>query len=185
MSKATMRKPSWLLASFGAALAALANAAPPERVEIEYEVLRNGKTVAEVVERLERGDGTYQLTESWKGRGAYAVLGRARRSSEGSFDANGPRPREYVDERSGRDTQRVWLDWNANTITRRYKGATRTEPVPADARTVFRSCSRSACCRRPGRKSPSTSRTGAACHGISTGTMVGSAWPRQRANSTR
>src|SRR5262245_5166961 len=133
MSKATMRKPSWLLASFGAALAALANAGPPERVEIEYEVMRNGKTVAEVVERLERGDGTYQLTENWKGRGAYAVLGSARRSSEGSLDANGPRPREYVDERSGRDTQRVWFDWNANTITRHYKGATRTEPVPADA----------------------------------------------------
>lgn len=128
-----MRKRSWLLASVLAALSSLACAGPPQRVEIEYEVMRNGKTVAEVIERLQQGDGTYQLTENWKGRGVYAVLGRARRSSEGSLDANGPRPREYLDERSGRDTQRVWFDWKANTITRRYKGETRTEPVPADA----------------------------------------------------
>ena len=45
--------------------------------------------------------------------------------------ADGPQPREYMDERSGRDTQRVTFDWTANTITRRYKGKTRTEPVPA------------------------------------------------------
>lgn len=128
-----MRKQSWLTASFLAALASLACAGPPERVEIQYEVMRNGKSVAEVVERLEQGDGTYQLTENWKGRGAYAVLGSAKRSSAGSLDANVPRPHEYVDERSGRDTQRVWFDWKANMITRRYKGGTRTEPVPADA----------------------------------------------------
>jgi hypothetical protein len=106
--------------------------APPVRVEIEYELKRNGRTMAEVVERLEHGNGTYRLTETWKGRGLYALLGRATRISEGILTAEGPRPREYTDERSGRDTQRVSFDWSANTITRRYKGDTRTEPVPAD-----------------------------------------------------
>jgi len=128
-----MRSSSWLAISLaGFALCAAAQVAPPARVEIEYEVLRNGSTMAQVVERLEHGNGVYRLSETWRGRGVYALLGRARRSSEGSLAADGPRPHEYIDERSGRDTQRVSFDWNTGTITRRYKGATRTEPVPAD-----------------------------------------------------
>lgn len=127
-----MRSWFWLLISASFADPALAQAAPPARIEIEYELMRNGKAMAEVVERLEHGNGTYHLTETWRGKGMYALLGRAKRTSEGTLGAGGPRPREYVDERSGRDTQRVTFDWAANTITRRYKGATRTEPVPAD-----------------------------------------------------
>jgi len=127
-----MRNLLWLLISLPVAISALAQVLPPARVELEYDLMRNGSKMAEVVERLEHGNGTYQLTETWKGRGVYALLGRAKRTSEGNLGADGPRPREYVDERSGRDTQRVSFDWSANTITRRYKGATRTEPVPAD-----------------------------------------------------
>jgi hypothetical protein len=127
-----MRNSFWLLTSLLGASAALAQSAPPARVEIEYELQRNGTTMAEVVERLEHANGTYRMTETWRGRGVYALLGRAKRTSEGGLEADGPRPREYVDERSGRDTQRVSFDWKANTITRRYKGATRTEPVPLD-----------------------------------------------------
>jgi hypothetical protein len=128
-----MRSSSWLLSSLLAvALEAGAQAAPPARVEIEYELTRNGRTMAEVVEQLEHGNGAYHLTETWRGRGVYALLGRAKRTSEGRLGADGPRPVEYMDERSGRDTQRVTFDWKEKTITRRYKGQTRTEPVPAD-----------------------------------------------------
>lgn len=126
-----MRRSFSLLISLPLALSAAAQTTPV-RVELEYDLLRNGKSMAEVVERLEYGNGTYLLTETWRGKGIYALLGRAKRTSEGHLGAEGPRPREYVDERSGRDTQRVSFDWSANTITRRYKGATRTEPVPAD-----------------------------------------------------
>jgi len=127
-----MRNSFWLLTSFALALPAFAQIVPPPRVELEYELKRDGSTMAEVVERLEHANGTYRLTETWKGKGLYALFGRAKRTSEGTLGADGPRPREFVDERSGRDTQRVSFDWAANTITRRYKGQTRTEPVPAD-----------------------------------------------------
>lgn len=127
-----MRSSFWPLISLPLALGAAAQTAPPARVEIHYELTRNGSTMAEVVERLEHGNGAYQLTETWKGRGIYRLLGRAMRESKGELAAGGPRPREFVDERSGRDTQRVWFDWSASTITRRYKGPTRTEPVPAN-----------------------------------------------------
>lgn len=123
-----MRNWLWLLLSFAGA----AQAMPPGQVEIEYTLLRNGTTMAEVVDRLEHANGSYQLTETWRGKGMYALLGRAKRSSTGALSGEGPRPQEYVDERSGRDTQRVSFDWKANTITRRYKGKTSTEPVPTD-----------------------------------------------------
>jgi hypothetical protein len=126
-----MARPFSLLISFWFAALVLA-APPPARVEIEYELKRNGRTVAEVLERLELGNGTYQMTETWKGKGMYALLGRARRTSEGTLGADGPRPREYLDERSGRDTQRVFFDWSANTVTRRYKGPPRTDALPPD-----------------------------------------------------
>lgn len=125
---------SWftLLISLPFAAVLAQSAAPPARLEIEFELQRNGNTMAEVVERLEYGGGAYQLTETWRGKGIYRLLGRATRTSHGTLGADGPRPVEYVDERSGRDTQRVHFDWSANTITRRYRGETRTEPVPPD-----------------------------------------------------
>lgn len=126
-----MRSSFWLLISLPVALAAAAQGAPPVRVEIHYELTRNGSTMAEVVERLVHGNGAYELTETWKGRGIYRLLGRATRVSKGDLAAGGPRPREFVDERSGRSTQRVWFDWRAQTATRHYKGEERTEPVPA------------------------------------------------------
>lgn len=128
-----MRSSFWPLISLplaAAAAAAAALAAPPARVEIHYELTRNGSSMAEVVERLEHGNGVYEITETWKGHGVYRLLGRARRVSKGELVAAGPRPQEFVDERTGRATQHVRFDWGANTITRRYKGDPRTEPVP-------------------------------------------------------
>ena len=49
-----MRSLFWLLVSLPIAAPAAAQTAPPARVELHYELTRNGSTVAEVVERLER-----------------------------------------------------------------------------------------------------------------------------------
>ena len=127
-----MRSWCWPLASLALSASAAAQPALPAHVEIEYELKRNGSVMADVVDRLEQANGSYQLSEHWKGKGIYAVMGKAKRTSAGMLTADGPRPTEYVDERSGRDTQRVSFDWKANTVTRRYKGDTRTEPVPLD-----------------------------------------------------
>jgi hypothetical protein len=113
--------------------ACTAQAAPPAQVEVAYSVTRNGWLVAEIVERLEHGNGAYQLTETWKGRGIYALLGKARRASQGEVVRGGLRPVQFFDERSGRDTARAWFDWKAQTFTMRYQGSTRTEPTPSNA----------------------------------------------------
>jgi len=124
-----MRNWLWLLIS----VAGLAAAEPPARLEVVYVVTRNGSTMAEITERLEYANGNYQLTETWKGKGMYALLGSARRVSQGTIVKNVLRPREFFDERSGRDTARAWFDWNAQTLTMQYKGTKGVEPLPANA----------------------------------------------------
>jgi len=124
-----MRNWSWLLIS----LAAAAHAEPPRQLEIVFTMSRNGAPMAEVVERFEYAQGSYKLTETWKGKGIYALLGTARRVSQGSLADGSLRPREFYDERSGRDTARAWFDWNAKTLTMQYKGSKASEPLPPNA----------------------------------------------------
>jgi len=114
-------------------LQASAQAQLPSRAEIVYDVLRNGSAMAEISALLEQADGRYKLTEKWQGRGVYALLGKATRTSVGSLGANGVRPAEFTDERSGRDTARAWLDWSSGTMTFRYRGRSRSEPIPPNA----------------------------------------------------
>ena len=115
------------------ALAAAASAELPARVEIVYELQRNGSAIAEITAKLEQASGQYRLVEHWHGRGLYALLGKATRTSAGTVGEHGVRVHEFTDERSGRDTARAWFDWKANVLTSRYKGKTRTEPIPPNA----------------------------------------------------
>lgn len=122
---------SWLFLLLSAAVPA--QAAPPGQVEIEYELRRNDSAIAEVHERLEHGDGRYVLTETWKGKGLYRLLGKAKRTSQGRVAADGLRPLEFMDERTGRDTARAWFDWQAGTVVMQYKGERHTRPLPPHA----------------------------------------------------
>src|SRR3954465_4855018 len=121
-----MRNWLWLLIS----LASVAAAEPPARIEITFVASRNDSPMAEIVERLEYAAGNYTLTETWKGKGFYALLGSARRMSQGTIVKNVLRPREFFDERSGRDTARAWFDWQAQTLTMQYKGKRTSEKMP-------------------------------------------------------
>jgi hypothetical protein len=110
-----------------------AGAAPPARVEIAFEVSRDGSRVAEVVDRFEHGDGRYRVVETWRGRGLYSLAGEIVRSSRGNVGPGGLRPLEFTDERSRRAPARASFDWSANTLVLQRKGETRTEPMPPDA----------------------------------------------------
>lgn len=124
-----MRNWLWLLISVAGAAAA----EPPPRIELTFTLTRNGSTMAEVTERLEYSAGNYHLTETWKGKGFYALLGSARRQSIGTIENGILRPREFFDERSGRDTARAWFDWKKQTLTMQYKGNKGVEPLPPNA----------------------------------------------------
>ncbi len=126
---ATMRNWFCLLLSS----AAFAHATPPARIEIVYEMTRNGAAMAETLEQLEHASGRYLLTETWTGRGAYFWMGTIKRTSRGDIAAEGSRPREFSDERTGRPPARAWFDWEAKTLTMQYKDPPRAEPLPPNA----------------------------------------------------
>lgn len=97
--------------------ATAAAAAPPQQVEIGYEITGNGSVLAEVSQRLEHDGRSYRLSETWKGMGILALRGEATRSSEGAVVADGLRPQKFEDTRFGRDTLHVEFDPAARTAT--------------------------------------------------------------------
>ena len=117
----------WLLLLISAA--GLAQAAPPARIEVAYEMSRDGSVVADVVEVLEHGGGRYQITETSKGRGILAFAGTIKRSSRGLADAKGVRPLEFLDERPGRNS-RAAFDWQARSISMQHKETQKSVPMP-------------------------------------------------------
>jgi hypothetical protein len=132
--KEEMRRFSALLTSLLAAtVAAAAGAAPPARVDIAFDVMRDGARIAEVVDRFEHGNGRYRVVETWRGRGVYSLGGQIVRSSHGTVGPAGLRPAEFSDERPRRAPSRAVFDWAAGKMTLRRKDTTRTEPLPADA----------------------------------------------------
>src|SRR5438105_3292250 len=112
-------------------VAALAQAAPPASVEIDYEVTRNGMALADIEHRFEHTGGAYQVTETWRGRGLFSLRGKIRRESRGAITAQGLQPLEYSDTRTGRDTERATFDWNAKTVTVQYQGGPETLARPS------------------------------------------------------
>ena len=126
-----MRSCLFLLISLVGLHACPVAAALPGEVEIAYELTRNGSPLADIVRRLQHASGSYQITENWKGRGLFALRGNIKLSSRGVVTPEGLRPLEFVDERSGRDTERATFDWTAKTATLQYQGPAKTVPLPA------------------------------------------------------
>lgn len=122
----------WSIA-IGLSLCAAAQAAPPGRVEITYEVLHNGGAIADVTHLLEHDGVNYKLTEHTKGRGVYALLGDAKRSSRGTIAADGLRPLEYEDVRSRREPARASFAWTERKLTLQFRDGPQTRPMPAHA----------------------------------------------------
>ena len=97
--------------------ASAAMAAPPQRVEIGYQLARDGTVLADVSQQLEHDGRTYRLSETWKGKGIYGLRGEGLRSSQGAVAADGLRPQKFEDKRPGKDTQRAEFDPSAKTPT--------------------------------------------------------------------
>ena len=125
---------SWFLLISLLALPVAAGAPLQGNFEIQFDVTCEGTAVAEVTERVEISGGSYQMTETSKGKGLYALLGTAKRSSRGNITKDGMlQPLEFADERTGRDTARAWFDYKAQTITMQYSGHKGSEWMPPNS----------------------------------------------------
>jgi hypothetical protein len=120
---------SFFLAISLLAWAAAGWGAPAARVELAYELSRNGMVIAEVLYLLEHDGRSYRITETSKGRGILALRGTIRRTSRGLVSPQGLKPVEFTDERTGRQMARAHFDWEAKTVTQQYKAGPRTEPL--------------------------------------------------------
>jgi len=111
----------------------MAQAAPPPRLELAFEVQYNGNAVADVSYMLENDGKTYQLVERWKGRGLYGLIGEAKRISRGTIGAAGMRPLYYEDARTMRETATARFDWEAKSLTLQFRQGPQQRPMPANA----------------------------------------------------
>jgi len=100
---------NWYL-TIALSFATAAAGAPPPRVEISYEIARNGSVLAEVNQRLEHDGRSYRLAETWKGKGLLSLRGEATRSSQGAVADDGLRPSRFEDKRTGRETRHAEFD---------------------------------------------------------------------------
>jgi Protein of unknown function (DUF3108) len=121
---------SWLLLISAALAAGSAYAWPQGSTEIQFDINCEGRDVAELVERVEISGNSYQMIETSKGKGIFAVLGNAKRTSRGSIEGGILKPVEFSDERSGRATARAWFDWKAKTVTMQHTGDKGVEEMP-------------------------------------------------------
>lgn len=121
------------LSAIALSCCATAQAAPPPRVELAYEVQYNDSAVADVSYVLEHDGKAYQLIERWKGRGLYALAGNAQRTSRGTIGAGGLRPLYYEDARSRRETATARFDWEAKSLTLQFRHGPQQRPMPANA----------------------------------------------------
>jgi hypothetical protein len=111
---------------------AVAQAVPPERITLTYELKRNS-LVVDVSETLEHDGRTYVITSEGKGRGILALFGLLKRTSRGRITAQGLRPDEFRDERPGGWTVSAKFDWNARSVTQEKNGKSETLKMPATA----------------------------------------------------
>jgi len=113
--------------------AAAAQGAPPQRMTLSYEMMRNGSVLGDVVETLEHDGKTYSITSETKGRGFLSLFGTLKRTSRGRITAEGLRPDEFRDQRGASWVVSAKFDWDARSLTQEKNGKSETLKMPADA----------------------------------------------------
>ncbi len=119
-----------LLCLAAAASASAAWAAPPARVVLVFELVRDGQPLADVVETLEHGAGRYAIVSEARPKGVLAALplGAFRRESRGEVTAGGLRPETFREQRGARHAA-ASFDWDARELVTEFRGRAETHPL--------------------------------------------------------
>ncbi|MDO8892779.1 MAG: DUF3108 domain-containing protein [Sulfurimicrobium sp.] len=115
------------LASFAA------QAAPPQKIEATYRVLKNGNQVGKITEHFEHDGKRYRIESTTSATGIYALFakGNIRLVSEGEITPNGLRPLHFEHHR-GSDPAKLIVaefDWEKRIVSHKYDGKVETAPL--------------------------------------------------------
>ncbi len=131
------------IAAFAAllALSAGAFALPPQKLNVQYQMSRNGTVMVEVSETLAHDGKSYRIESDARGRGVFALSNRGsvKRASRGSISADGLRPLEFRDQRGDRAPDVARFDWARRVVIEEHEGKTETIPItgPTQDRLSF------------------------------------------------
>jgi hypothetical protein len=133
MNRALHHCARWSRAGLAAAalLAASAQAVPPQRVTVYYDLSYNGIVMAEGHETLQHDARTYVVESELRGKGLFALMnsGAVLRSSRGELTASGLRPLELRDQRGDRAPEFARFDWAARVVTHEREGSKQTSVI--------------------------------------------------------
>ena len=115
-----------------ASLLATAAHALPQRMELAYDLYRNGQKLGQVTDTYVQKGRQYTLTSEMRATGPLKMLwpGSIRLESTGSVTQQGLRPEQFQHARSDAPEKLATarLDWTARHIAYRYKGESWTTP---------------------------------------------------------
>jgi Protein of unknown function (DUF3108) len=107
--------------------------AKPKRIQLEYDLTRNGKLFAKVKESFTQNGKTYSIQSVTKGIGVYALMGERVSASAGGVTKAGLKPTRF-ELRQGKSAKKTLIadfNWAKNTLVLQVKGETKTEQLDA------------------------------------------------------
>jgi len=115
-----------LLALFSAALFSAAAQAAPDRISLEYEVIRNGLRLGTVTDTFTRDGNQYLLVSETRAADGFRIFmpGIVRFESRGNVTAEGLQPLQFQHIRSDAPNKlaTATFDWDKHQVRHQYKG---------------------------------------------------------------
>ncbi|MSQ53619.1 MAG: DUF3108 domain-containing protein [Betaproteobacteria bacterium] len=117
------------------------HAVPPQKLNVQYEMSRNGTVMVEVSETLVHDGKTYRIDSDARGKGLFALSNRGnlKRESKGTIEPGGLRPLEFRDQRGDRRPEFARFDWSKREVVEERDGRNETTPIkgPTQDRLSF------------------------------------------------
>ena len=113
----------------------LAHAVPekvkPKRIQLEYDLTRDGKLFAKVKESFSQSGKQYTIKSVTKGVGVYALMGERVLTSTGMVSKTGLKPTRFElhQGKSAKKTLIADFNWAKNSLNMQIKGESKTEKL--------------------------------------------------------
>jgi hypothetical protein len=103
----------------------------PKNIQLEYDVLRNGKRFATLNETFSQNGKQYSINSVTKGLGIYALLGQRTMTSTGEVTKEGLKPNHF-ELHQGKGGKKAYIsdfNWAKNKLNMQMNGDNKTEPL--------------------------------------------------------